>query len=188
MARKFRLRGRTRTILMAIAIILVTVTIVGGISVLSGANKNFFKPSEWELRTVNEDNLYQLANFKDTDGVIESGKEGISVKVVDDNVIKVSGTAETAKTIAIGTVVLEAGKSYVFDSSFEGTGKTMYMQLIKDSTAHNCYGEPVVFSVTETTTFTINLIIADEYEIGNVSLKPVICVGESADDLVSFYE
>ena len=186
MTRKFK------KIVCAIALVIVAVTVSAVIGHLSGGFQN--KPSDWDLQTVNEANLYQSVSFMDENGVILNGADGVAVKLLEDNVLKVSGTAEKEFTQVIGTVTLKANTSYVFDSTLpDGSNGTAYMAIATASgeILATCYGEPVVIPASELTadtTVELRLHVANEHKLGSITLKPVLCEGDGTDDLVKFYE
>ena len=188
-----RMKTKTKRWIGAIALVLVAVALC---AVLGNLSDGFQKgPSEWKLREVNPDNLYQTMDFADTDGVINDGVNGVTVKLGDDNVIKVNGNSGADQAISIGTVTLKANTAYVFSSSMGSTSSKQTMYLSLNNTAGNelwaAYTTSVVIPATAITTdmiVTLTLNIAEDVDVDNVSLRPVICVGESADDLIGFYK
>lgn len=179
--------------LTAVALVLVAVTVTALIGNLSGGFQNGV--SDWKLRDVNEDNLYQSLTFLDADGVFTSGENGISAKLNDDNVIKVSGDADTDLNIKIGKTTLKAGTSYVFESSLkDASSKTVYMSVVKASdettVIKSSYEDPILItgsSLTADTEVIIVLTIKAEAEV-NATLRPVLCEATSVDDVISFYK
>lgn len=145
----------------------------------------------FDFHAPNDDNLWQDVAFNATDNVILDGADGITVKLTDDNELKVNGYAETAQTIAVGTYQLDANTSYVFDSSLsDGSNKTVYMVVKSgDTVLAKSYTGPVMISagaLESDTTATIYLVIAEDVNV-NATLRPILCEGESVDDAVSFY-
>ena len=190
--RKINKRG-LRRFLTIVAVVLASVTLCGFIVSISDGGENFFKPSEWSFREVNEDNLFQQLMFTDTDddGVMIDGRDGVTVTLTDDNTLKIKGTAEADINQVIGSVALEAGQSYVFDSSLnEGTAGTIYMSVQIGSYTVNSFSGPVLIEggkIADGQSATITLHIKDEYEVGRIELKPVLCKGTSTKDIVDFY-
>ena len=174
--------------LTAVALVLVAVTVTALIGNLSGGFQKGV--SDWKLREVNEDNLYQSLTFLDDDGVFASGENGISAKLDDDNVIKVSGTADADSDIEIGKITLKAGTSYVFESSLrDASNKTVYMSVVKasdKSVIKSSYESPILTSVSEDTEVIIVLTIKAETKV-NATLRPVLCKATSVDDVIDFY-
>ena len=123
--------------------------------------------------------------------MILDGADGVTVKLTDDNELKVNGYAETAQEIKIGTYMLDANTSYVFDSSLnDGSNKTVYM-VVKMGATLLCksYTGPVVISAEKLTTDTevsVYLVIAEDVNV-NCTLRPVLCEGNTINDLVDFY-
>ena len=177
--------------LTAVALVLVAVTVTALIGNLSGGFQNGV--SDWKLREVNEDNLYQSLTFGDTNDVWASGEYGISVKLKDDNVIKVSGTAQDDLEYNIGSIPLKAGTTYVFDGSLkDGSNGTAYLRIVDENggTLATSYQGPVLITpdkLTQDTNAVIWLYIMDETEL-NVTLRPVLCEGASIDDVIDFYD
>lgn len=177
--------------LTAVALVLVAVTVTALIGNLSGGFQNGV--SDWKLREVNEDNLYQSLTFGDKNGVWASGENGISVKLKDDNSIKVSGTAEIDMEHNIGTIALKAGTAYVFDGSLkEGSNNSAYLRIVDENGVElaTSYRGPVLITADKLTVDTnavIWLKIMDETEL-NVTLRPVLCEGTSIDDVIDFYD
>lgn len=182
--------------LTAVALVLVAVTVTALIGNLSGGFQKGI--GDWSVREVNKNNLYQSLIFADTDGVYASGENGVSIKLKDDNVIKVSGTAEATEekgmVYNIGSTTLRANTSYVFDSSLnDGSNGTIYMSIVNSSTGTviaSSYRGPVLISakdITEDVGVHIELVIKNDTDV-NVTLRPILCVGNSIDDVIDFYE
>ena len=185
--------NKAKKILAVVGIVLASVMLCAVLGNISGGFENILKPDKWTFRTVNEDNIYQSFTFGAVDGVINDGENGITVKLEEYNVLKVKGTSEGKQAIIIASGTLKADTAYVFDSSLDdGSAKTIYM------TVENTDGEVIAASYTgpvkvpvqtADTTVYIKLHVEAEHEIkGTLTLKPVICVGESADDLVKFFD
>lgn len=174
-----RMKKSTKRWLGIIAVALVCLT-------LGALVGNMF-----DFRAPNKDNLWQDVSFADTDGVIADGADGVTVKLTDDNAVKASGYVETQQEVLIGTYELEAETSYVFDSSLnDGSNKSYYMVVKSgDTVLAKSYTGPVVISaekLTADTEVSIYLVVAEDVNI-DVTLRPVLCEGESSDDLVKFY-
>ena len=185
-------RGARRWISI-LAVILVSVTVCGFIVSISDGGKDFFKPSEWTLREVNEDNLYQQADFKATgeDKVFLDGRVGVKASLTDDNTIKVNGEAQEDIDKVIATGTLKANTSYVFDSSLnDGTAGTIYMSIKVNGEEYGSYGGPVVIDASKITSdcqYSICLYIKKDHNVGRIELKPILCEGTSTKDVISFY-
>ena len=186
-----RMKRKFKRIIGAIALVLVAVSLCAVLGNLSGG---FQKPfSEWQLREVNEDNLYQSFEFADEDGVFANGKDGVTAKLDANNVLHVTGVADDDLEIIIGTCVLEEGTSYVFDSSYsKGSKASVYMTLVDgdgDEIAKSYQGADVISGDTITSDTHVQLVlkIAKGTDL-NIKFKPVLCEGTVAADLVSFYK
>ena len=143
----------------------------------------------FDLHKPNEDNLWQEMSFNATDGVILDGADGVTVKLTEDNELKVNGYAETAQEVLVGSYTLEANTSYVFDSSLnDGSNKTVYMVVkANGSVIAKSYTGPVVISARTTDTqISVYLMIAEDVNV-STTLRPILCEGAVIDDLVSFY-
>ena len=145
----------------------------------------------FDFHAPNKDNLWQDVSFNDKDGVILDGADGVTVKLTEDNEVKVNGYAETAQEVLIGTYKLESKTAYVFDSSLnDGSNKTLYMVVKNgDTVMAKSYTGPVVISASQLTADTevsVYLVIAEDVNV-NATLRPILCEGESTDELVKFY-
>lgn len=147
-----RMKKKTK---LGIAVVAGALALIAVIVALGNVTKGFqnLNPKDWELREVNEANLYQSATFMDEDGVLLSGKDGVEVTLTDANVLKVSGEAEQDFDVLVCTVKLEAGKSYVFGSNLkDGTNKTIYLTLVDTATSEvvaSYYDKAVVIPAEE---------------------------------------
>lgn len=181
----FRMKAKTKRIVILVGAILLTVLAVVGLSKVTGV-------ADWDFRKVNPDNLYQSlvldSNVKN--GIVADGARGIMIEIDDDNVIKIDGTADEgeAQTYTVGTVTLPAG-TYVFDSDINNGSKgSVYMSLMNGETAvAECYRDEVIFTLATECTVTVTITVTAETDV-NKTLKPVICTGADADDLVSFWK
>ena len=184
---------RTKNNVKVIAITLAFVMLLMGllvvlIKVSDGFQSDF---GDWKLRKVNEDNLWQTMSFAaDDEGLLAAGEHGVTVKLTEDNVLKINGTAEQDIDVLVGTVTLKANTSYVFDSDFSGSGKSMYIELedsANGTTLVNIFNASKVYKPTSDTVVKVVVHIINETDV-SATLKPVLCVGTSSDDLVDFYK
>ena len=186
------MRFKTKRWITIISIVLSCVALTAVLGNVTGSFENLFKPDEWELYSVNEDNLYQSMTFVDTNAIFADGSDGVSVKLADNNVLKVSGTAEKALDVVIGTVTLKKGTAYLFDSSLnDGSKGTIYMTLENSSgtvlaASYNGVAYIAASDLSADTVVTLKLHVAQD-EGGTYTLKPVICPGTDADDIVKYY-
>ena len=179
---------KTKKILSIVAIAMLLIFAVVLLAKVMG-NLSF------SFRDANDDNLYQDLTFADDDGVIEKGENGVAVHLLEDNVIKVKGTAESDLTFLIGSVTLKAGESYVFDSSLtDGSKGTIYMGIYNQSTGDELgtsYRGAVVIddlvAAESDMVVEIKLFVKDETKV-NTKLYPVLCEGDDADKVISFWE
>lgn len=174
-----RMKAKTKRWLTVIVVALACLTL--------GA----FIGNVFDFHAPNEDNLWQDMSFNATDDVILDGADGVTVKLTGDNELKVDGYAESAQEVLIGTVTLDANTAYVFDSSLDdGSNKSIYMVVKAGGTVlAKSYTGPVVISaekLTDDTEISVYLMIAEDVNV-NETLRPVLCEGESVDDLVKFY-
>lgn len=183
-----KIKKKFKKLIGAVALILAAVALCAVVGNLSDGFQT--SPEDWKLREVNEENLYQEMVFS-KEGVYADGASGIYAEMNEDHVLHVSGTAEEALEINVGTVTLKSGTSYVFDSSFhDGSKGTAYMVLKVNGAEYACYQGEVLIpgnQISDDVQATLVLKIAEDCKL-NVKFKPVICEGVSADDLVSFYK
>ena len=185
------MKRTTKLLITVVAIVLIA---CAGIVMIGNLSKGFqnLNPTEWEMHEVNENNLYQAMTFADKDGLLADGENGITATIDDDNVIKVTGTAEEAFTVTVGTYTLKANTSYVFDSSFNGSKGTMYMRLKSgENELAKAYNSTVIITADKLAAdcpVTLEIVFAEGVSADNVKIRPVLCVGTTADDLVDFYK
>lgn len=186
------MRFKTKRWIGAIAVVLVAVALC---AVLGNISEGFqIGPSDWKLRKVNADNLYQSMTFQDTNGVLENGENGITVKLLEDNVIDVNGTAGTDLTVKIASTTLKKNTAYVFDGSLnDGSNQTMYVTLETSTgtvVTKSYTGEVVIpaSAVTADTEVYLTLHIAKDTAANHVKLRPILCEGADTDDAVAFYK
>ncbi|MBQ8356220.1 MAG: hypothetical protein IJX39_00265 [Clostridia bacterium] len=156
---------------------------------------NLLGIAEWNVKEVNEDNLYQSLTFADANGVIASGEDGISVKLdEEDNTIKVKGTAGADVTYLIGTTTLKAGTSYIFDGSLEeGSNQTIYVSVVNKSTGEvikSSYRDAVLISadsITADTEVKIEITIKADTTV-NETLEIILCEGNDVDEIVNYFK
>ena len=185
------MKRTTKLLITVVAIVLIA---CAGIILIGNLSKGFqnLNPTEWELHEVNKDNLYQAMAFADENGVLADGEHGVTATIDDDHVIKVTGTAVNDFDMLIGTYTLKANTSYVLDSSFNGNKGNVYMVLMDgDTVFKSVYNSTVVISASDMPadrTVTLKLLFVEGASIDNAKIRPVLCVGTTADDLVDFYK
>lgn len=188
------MKRSTKTKIFVIVAILIAGVLIVALGKVTGGFQNLH-PDEWVFHEINEDNLYHSLAFGDTEGVIANGADGVSVELGEYNELRVTGTAEGAQSIKIGTYKLKAGTAYVFDSSLsDGTKGTIYMTLCNAAgeelaNAASYKGAVLIPASTLASdiTVTVTLKIADEVKV-NETLRPVLCEAASVSDIVSFYK
>ena len=189
-----KMRRMKKSTSRLIAVIAIALVAFAGIALVGNLGMQALNPANWEFRSVNEDNLYQAMSFADNDGVLASGENGLSVKLSEDNVINVKGTAEQDEVIVVGTYKLEAGKDYVFSSNVNGSKGTIYLRLTNVANGEevkSCYNTTVVIDgddISTDTTVKLEIVIAEDTTLNNLKIKPVLCLGAAEDDLVAFYK
>lgn len=178
---------------------LITVAIVAvfalGIVALGKVTVGFqnWNTDEWSLLQNNPDNLYHSLNFSAENGIVADGSNGISVKVDEDNhSVRISGTAEADGSYLIGTTTLKANTTYVFDGGMDnGTSKTACVSVINASTDEvikSSYTGPVLISdIVADTEIKIMVTVMEEASL-NITIRPVLCVGSTVDDVVNYYK
>lgn len=181
---------KTKKILVCVAAFMALVFTVALLSKATAGFDNLFRPDEWSLKEVNEDNLYQklAVNAAVKNGIVADGADGVMIELDDDNRIKIDGTAEQDVTYALGTVTLPAG-SYVFDSDINNGSKgSVYMSLMNgEAVVAEGYRGEVAFVLSTECTLTVTITVKAETDV-NKTLEPIICVGTTGDDLISFWK
>lgn len=182
---------KTKNMIKMVACVMAAVF---GIVLLGNITSGFqnLNPADWELRSVNEANLYQQMAFAEEDGVFADGADGITVKLnEDDNSLKIDGCAEIDKAIAIGSVTLKANTDYLFDASLNnGTNKTVYAQLVdaEGTVIAKSYTGPVVIAaLAEETDVTLQIVVKADTSLRRLTLKPIICEGNDVDNIIGYY-
>ena len=185
------MKKKTKALISVVAIVLVAFT---GIILVGNLGVQALNPAKWEFRSVNDDNLYQAMTFAD-DEFLANGENGLTVSIDEDRVIKMKGTCEldNGDVILVGTYKFEAGKSYVFDSNINGSKGSVYLRLVDaatDEEVKSCYNTAVVISGNDISTDTnvrLEIVVAEDTSLNNLKIKPVLCIGTSAEDLVDYY-
>ena len=183
------MKKKTKALISVVAIVLVAFT---GIILVGNLGVQALNPAKWEFRSVNDDNLYQAMTFAD-DEFLANGEKGLTVSIDENRVIKVKGTAEENDVILVGTYKLEGGKSYVFDSNIKGSKGSVYLRLVNtanDEEIKSCYNTSVVISGNEIPSdvnVRLEIVVAEGTSLNNLKIKPVLCIGTSAEDLVEYY-
>lgn len=172
-------------------ICLAAILLLGALIIwLGSATQGFMN---WDIHAPNEDNLYQKVSFADDDGIIGNNKYGVTVKLTEDNELKLNGKAEQDLEIVVGTYTLEANTSYIFDSSLnKGSEGTIYMALLNASEtaiAESYNGAAVIDAedLTEDTVVQIVIYVAEGTSVDNIKLRPILCEGDDVDNIVKFY-
>ena len=188
------MKRSTKTKIFVIVAILIAGVLLVALGNVTGGFQNLH-PDDWVFREIHEDNLCHSLDFADADGVIANGADGIAVELGEFNELRVTGIAEGAQSIDIGTYTLKANTAYVFDSSLDdGTKGTVYMVLCNESgdelpNAASYNGAVVIPASALSSDVTVKVVlkIADDIKV-NQTLKPVLCEGASVSDIVSFYK
>ena len=186
------MKFKTKMILITVAICAVFAL---GIVALGRFTIGFqnWNTDEWKLLQNNPENLYHSLEFQDVNGVIADGSNGISVKLDEENhSVRIRGTAEADGSYLIGTITLKANTTYVFDGGMDnGTAKTAYVSVINASTdeviATSYTGPVLIKDITADTEIKIVVTILEEASL-NLSIRPVLCVGSTLDDVVNYYK
>ena len=188
----FKMNIRTRNILITIGIVAVAALLIVMLGKVTVGFQNW-ETDEWSLLQNNPDNLYHSLNFTAENGVIADGSNGISVKLDDENhSVRISGTAEADGSYLIGTTVLKANTTYVFDGGMDnGTKKTAYVSVINASTdeviATSYTGPVLIKDITADTEIKIMVTVMEEASL-NLTIRPFLCVGSTIDDVVSYFK
>lgn len=148
---------------------------------VSNGTFDIFNTDEWELRSVNEDNLIKVDSYDVKD--LNTGL-GYTIDVTDDGQIKVSGENETeeAQQIKVQELTLAKG-TYTFTSGVKGTSKAGYNMaiVIGEKTYYADFGTDSTFTLDAEATATVYINIGAKTEC-NVTFSPVLVEGEEAGD------
>lgn len=170
-----------KSTLRIIAIILGVVLLGGVIAFSTGLFAvDEDKQDEYFGRKVNEDNLYTvecLELYDTNDG------DGISVDVDEKKGgIKLNGTANVDKTYTVGTVTVPAG-TYTLTACDGASRAGVYVTASAGSTTYNFDFTPDnTVQISEEVTLTITIHVAEDAELNNVWILPVIVEGDEAAD------
>ncbi len=169
--------------------LLAAVLVIGCCSMIGFASKGFtvLDPSEWEVRTRNEDNLLDNADYTLAEGVTKNAN-GITLDVDKHGAITIDGKHDDAEAmeIELGTLALEAG-DYTFVSGYKGSGtSSVYLKYVTSSGTYlaDFNNGDGTFTLSAAATGTVSIVIAPDYQFNGITLRPVVYQGE---DAVSFY-
>ena len=181
----FRMKAKTKRIVILVGAILLTVLAVVGLSKVTGV-------ADWNFRKVNPDNLYQDFTFVKDEGVLNDGDQGVVIEIDEDHVVKVDGKAKSTVTETIASGTLKAGTAYVFDSGLkDGSKATVYMSVRNTTTdtviASSYRGAVVIEALEADTAVTIEVTVVEDTEV-NEKLRPVLNKGDDAKDIISFWK
>ena len=114
------------------------------------------------------------------------------MELLENNVIKVKGTAEGTKTYTIGSTTLKAGTSYVFDSGLDDGSKGPIYMSVRDTATDTVLGSSyrsavVIEPVDSDTAVVIEITINDEVKV-NEKIYPVLNEGNNVKDIESFWK
>lgn len=183
---------------IALGIVLFMVLIVALVLIGKATNGSFTDFQNASLRKVNEDNIYQTAEFnldEDYENFIAgaTGDNDYAVTINKDRVLTVNAaTPENQDVVVeIGTVTLEADKAYLFDSSLGANGSKngAHLQLVfgNDDFVDSANTAVKIAAGSEARVATIKLVLTKNMQYNNITLKPVICEGTNVAEVVPFY-
>lgn len=137
----------------------------------------------FDFQTVNEANYIKVANYNDI--ATEDENADIKVTVDDDGIIAIKGEnkSETAYEISVTTVSLEKG-DYEFVSNAKGCGEKTYHIELRDSADGQIIADNE-FSVEETTSYNVLIVIEAGAEIDTEFEPVVVNKGEKTSFLVN---
>ena len=171
----------TKRTIKWIAIFLAIIAAVGAVGFASGLLVvDEDKSDEYFARKVNEDNLYSVSII---DLVDSNDGKGVAVDVNEKNgVIILDGTASQDLTFTVGEITLEAG-TYTL-TAIKGAGlNSVYMVADTATVDYNFDFTPAnTITLTESTTFSLKINVAEGTELNNLQVMPVIVEGDEAAD------
>ena len=114
---------------------------------------------------------------------------GVKVKVDDDGVIHLWGTATSSNIVNVATVELEAGTYYLSGVEKPDINDFGLRIVLANGTPVLANTDSACFTIENAETVTVQLYWADEYSFdvfdANRTVKPVLAKGDKA---VSFFE
>ena len=138
------------------------------------------KLTDWEFKTLNEDNLIKVDNYT----IVDDKNADIAIDVKDDGQIAVKGKnkTETDAEKAIVAITLEKGDYYI-SSGDKKTSSTTYYLVLRDTEGGEIIADDD-FTVTESTNYTLYIVVKPGVEI-DTTFAPVLVKGDKAG---SFYQ
>ncbi|MBQ8546173.1 MAG: hypothetical protein IJ437_04455 [Clostridia bacterium] len=134
--------------------------------------------TEWDIKTVNENNIikvddYVLEDTKDKDAAIQVDvTEAGEIKVIGEN------NTDSATEIEVVSVILDKGEYYISSGDKKCDKDTYYLVLKNDA------GDEIIadndFTVTESTSYTLYIVIQADVEI-DTTFSPVLVEGDEAE-------
>lgn len=170
-----------KSTLRIIAIILGVTLVFGAIGFATGLfSVDEDKQDDYFGRKVNEDNFYTIECLELVDS---NDGDGITVDVDEKKGgVKLNGVANVDLTYDVGTVTLPAG-TYTLTACDSASNAGIYVTATAGSTEYKFDFTPAnTITLAEETTLTITIHIAEETELHNVWVLPVIVEGDEAGE------
>ncbi|MBO4284061.1 MAG: hypothetical protein J5958_05505 [Clostridia bacterium] len=172
-----KIKRRTRNTILLIAGILLAVSVLG--MVTQGFQK-------WKPADVKETALSKILKERNPDNLIdeielEDGKDvtsDISYKVDKYGRVTLNGTASATSAVVYATVELEAGTYYLTGDDVRSSNKTAYLAIFDSSNNQVKRADMGAFTVSETATYTIRIVVFEDGVISNYELAPVLSTAE----------
>ncbi len=173
-------KKNTKLSLGLIVIIILCCTAILG---LIGAVTDGFE--DFEFRQINEDNIIKVENYSDS---LTAKHEGLTCEVNKDGVIAISGKSKggtSGEFIVQTNITLEPGEYTLSCDGVKGLDDDTYYLVLSSSNASVILDndKPETFTVTESTTYTLIIVIEEDVEV-NAKFKPVLVKDDEAG---SFY-
>ena len=164
-----------------IAIVFIAVISFGSFFGLARTTIN--EMAGFEFQTINEKNYLKVENYVISS--TENDSLDIKVTVDEDGIISLKGEnkMQGIATYEVASVVLTKG-DYEFVSNAKGCSEDTYQLILKDNNEGIIIADEI-FTVTDTTEYTVYISINGGAEI-NTKFSPVIVnVGESTQFIVN---
>ena len=167
-----------------VGIVVIFATLLGSLSLIGHFSDGFsnLKPTDWDLRERNEDNLLK----NEFEGY--NMGDGITATVDNYGVITLNGTykGEGSAEIVVDTVNLSAG-IYTISGDNKGSNYT-YRLIVVDSSdkiVATSGLDTATFTLPSTATVSVKIEVFPDYECKNVKISPVLVSGDEAGEFFS---
>lgn len=110
---------------------------------------------------------------------------GVAYTVATDGRVKANGTASGTSTLDLGTITLIGGTTYTLSGCPSGGSGLTYALFLRGSgsfTQKLDFGGGISFTVTDTVTTTLSMIVYNGYTINNLTFEPMVRLSSTSAD------